>query len=251
MDLPGRARAPPRAVPDRRARAHQRARASSTRSATTTSPTSCAAGIDVFSTVNVQHLESLNDQVAELTGVRVRETVPDDELESADEIVLVDLPPEDLITRLQDGKVYAAARVPGALERLLPGREPARAARGRAAPGGRDRRGAPRRRAADRGAAARPGDARRARRARGPPGVALRPAARQASSTCSCSRTPPSTAQRRRLEELRRLTAMLGAHLLVEEGDAVEVLDGSPASAGRRTSCSARRSRRACASRCC
>ena len=75
-----------------------------------------AAGIDVFSTVNVQHLESLNDQVAELTGVRVRETVPDDELERADEIVLVDLPPEDLIARLQAGKVYPAARVPSALE---------------------------------------------------------------------------------------------------------------------------------------
>ena len=73
------------------------------------------AGIDVFSTVNVQHLESLNDQVAELTGVRVRETVPDDELERADEIVLVDLPPEDLIARLQAGKVYAPARVPNAL----------------------------------------------------------------------------------------------------------------------------------------
>src|ERR1700710_300502 len=50
------------------------------------------AGIDVFSTVNVQHLESLNDQVAELTGVKVRETVPDEELSKADEIVLIDLP---------------------------------------------------------------------------------------------------------------------------------------------------------------
>src|SRR3954447_4357632 len=74
-----------------------------------------AAGIDVFSTVNVQHLESLNDQVAELTGIKVRETVPDDELAKADEIVLIDLPPEDLLTRLKDGKVYDAARVPAAL----------------------------------------------------------------------------------------------------------------------------------------
>src|SRR3954471_13617577 len=73
------------------------------------------AGIDVFSTVNVQHLESLNDQVAELTGVRVRETVPDEELGRADEIVLVDLPPADLIQRLRDGKVYPSARVPTAL----------------------------------------------------------------------------------------------------------------------------------------
>src|SRR3954452_24529313 len=74
-----------------------------------------AAGIDVFSTVNVQHLESLNDQVAQLTGVRVRETVPDDELAKADEVVLIDLPPEDLVSRLKDGKVYDAARVPAAL----------------------------------------------------------------------------------------------------------------------------------------
>jgi two-component system, OmpR family, sensor histidine kinase KdpD len=73
------------------------------------------AGIDVFSTVNVQHLESLNDQVAELTGVRVRETFPDSVLSSADEVVLVDLTPTALIERLQAGKVYPAARVPAAL----------------------------------------------------------------------------------------------------------------------------------------
>src|SRR6201991_2342075 len=75
-----------------------------------------ATGIDVYSTVNVQHLESLNDQVAELTGVRVRETVPDEELAKADEVVLIDLPPEDLVRRLQDGKVYAVGRVPAALD---------------------------------------------------------------------------------------------------------------------------------------
>jgi two-component system, OmpR family, sensor histidine kinase KdpD len=73
------------------------------------------AGIDVYSTVNVQHLESLNDQVAELTGVRVRETLPDSMLSDADEIVLVDLTPPDLIERLRAGKVYPAARVPAAL----------------------------------------------------------------------------------------------------------------------------------------
>jgi two-component system, OmpR family, sensor histidine kinase KdpD len=73
------------------------------------------AGIDVLSTMNVQHLESLNDQVAELTGVRVRETVPDEVLSRADEIVLVDLTPEDLIVRLREGKVYAPGRVPAAL----------------------------------------------------------------------------------------------------------------------------------------
>src|SRR5215813_2454888 len=64
------------------------------------------AGIDVFSTVNVQLLESLVDQVAELTGVIVRETVPDSVLASADEIVLIDLTPEALIARLREGKVY-------------------------------------------------------------------------------------------------------------------------------------------------
>jgi two-component system sensor histidine kinase KdpD len=74
-----------------------------------------AAGIDVFSTVNVQHLESLNDQVAELTGVRVRETFPDSVLSGADEVVLVDLTPPALIERLQTGKVYPAERVSSAL----------------------------------------------------------------------------------------------------------------------------------------
>jgi two-component system sensor histidine kinase KdpD len=74
-----------------------------------------AAGIDVFSTVNVQHLESLNDRVAELTGVRVRETFPDSVLSSADEVVLVDLTPQALIERLREGKVYPPVRVEAAL----------------------------------------------------------------------------------------------------------------------------------------
>jgi len=74
-----------------------------------------AAGIDVFSTVNVQHLESLNDQVAELTGVRVRETFPDSVLAAADEVVLVDITPPALIERLRNGKVYTPERVPAAL----------------------------------------------------------------------------------------------------------------------------------------
>jgi two-component system, OmpR family, sensor histidine kinase KdpD len=73
------------------------------------------AGIDVFSTVNVQHLESLNDQVAELTGVRVKETFPDQVLAAADEVVLVDLTPEALTQRLREGKVYPPERVPTAL----------------------------------------------------------------------------------------------------------------------------------------
>ena len=74
-----------------------------------------AAGIDVFSTVNVQHLESLNDQVAELTGVRVRETFPDSVLSGADQVVLIDITPGDLIERLRAGKIYKPERVPAAL----------------------------------------------------------------------------------------------------------------------------------------
>ncbi len=73
------------------------------------------AGIDVFSTINVQHLESLNDQVTQLTGVRVRETIPDAVLSAADETVLVDVTPEALIGRLRAGKVYPPERVQAAL----------------------------------------------------------------------------------------------------------------------------------------
>jgi two-component system, OmpR family, sensor histidine kinase KdpD len=74
-----------------------------------------AAGIDVISTVNVQHLESLNDSVAEITEVRVRETFPDRVLEDADEVVLVDLTPEALQERLRAGKVYPLERAEVAL----------------------------------------------------------------------------------------------------------------------------------------
>ncbi len=73
------------------------------------------AGIDVISTVNVQHLESLNDRILELTGVRVRETIPDQMLLDADEVVLVDLTPEALQARLRAGKVYPQERVEAAL----------------------------------------------------------------------------------------------------------------------------------------
>ncbi|MBI2297522.1 MAG: pentapeptide repeat-containing protein, partial [Armatimonadetes bacterium] len=65
-----------------------------------------AAGISVWTTVNVQHLESLNDAVAQITGVRVRETVPDRLFERADEIEVIDLAPADLLRRLDEGKVY-------------------------------------------------------------------------------------------------------------------------------------------------
>ena len=77
------------------------------------------AGIDVYSTVNVQHLESLNDQVAELTGTRVRETVPDTILGSADEVVLIDITPQSLIERLLAGKVYPGERVQAALNNFF------------------------------------------------------------------------------------------------------------------------------------
>jgi two-component system sensor histidine kinase KdpD len=65
-----------------------------------------AAGIDVYSTVNVQHLETLNDVVSGIAGIRVWETVPDRVFDDADEVVLVDLPPDELLQRLKEGKVY-------------------------------------------------------------------------------------------------------------------------------------------------
>ncbi|MGE4427259.1 MAG: histidine kinase [Solirubrobacteraceae bacterium] len=77
------------------------------------------AGIDVVSTVNVQHLESLNDQVAELTGVRVRETVPDQVLVDAEDVVVIDLPPEALLQRLRDGQIYPRDRVATALSNFF------------------------------------------------------------------------------------------------------------------------------------
>lgn len=77
------------------------------------------AGIDVWSTLNVQHLESLHDVVAGITGVQVRETIPDAVLDDADEIELVDVSPEVLEQRLRDGKVYAAPQAGRALERFF------------------------------------------------------------------------------------------------------------------------------------
>jgi two-component system sensor histidine kinase KdpD len=77
------------------------------------------AGIDVISTVNIQHLESLNDAIVELTDVRVRETFPDRVLEDADEVVLVDLTPEALQERLRAGKVYPKERAEVALQNFF------------------------------------------------------------------------------------------------------------------------------------
>ncbi len=73
-------------------------------------------GISVYTAVNIQHLASLNDVVAQITGVQVREMVPDAFLERADEIEVVDLPPDELIQRLRDGKVYVPDRIEHALE---------------------------------------------------------------------------------------------------------------------------------------
>ena len=73
------------------------------------------AGIDVYATLNIQHVESLNDVVAQITRIRVRETVPDSIIDRADDIELVDLTPDDLIQRLKEGKVY----VPQQAERAI------------------------------------------------------------------------------------------------------------------------------------
>lgn len=74
-----------------------------------------AAGIHVYTTLNVQHLESVNDIVAQITGVRVQETVPDRVFDQADEVELIDLPPEELLQRLKEGKVY----IPEQAERAM------------------------------------------------------------------------------------------------------------------------------------
>jgi two-component system sensor histidine kinase KdpD len=202
------------------------------------------AGIDVFSTVNVQHLESLNDQVTQLTGSRTRETIPDEVLSAADEVVLIDLTPETLIARLRAGKVYAPERVPAALnnffkiENLSALRETAlrqvaedvevkRLVREPGPVGRRDHEGAPSlpeagpQPIADRllaQATLAPHSERIVRRAWRSAQrldadldvLVVRPPGR-----------PPSPEDRRRLEELRRLTSMLGARLRVEEGEEV------------------------------
>ncbi|HSB34739.1 MAG TPA: sensor histidine kinase KdpD [Nitrospirota bacterium] len=78
-----------------------------------------SAGITVYTTMNVQHLESLNDVVAQITGVNVRETVPDFLLDRADEIELIDLPPDDLLQRLKEGKVYMPEQAAAAVENFF------------------------------------------------------------------------------------------------------------------------------------
>jgi len=196
------------------------------------------AGIDVFSTVNVQHLESLNDQIAELTGIRVRETVPDAILGSADDVVLIDITPESLIERLRAGKVYPGERVQTALanffkiENLSALREVAlrqvaeevEAKRIPADAQGRSRED----RLIDNAApqaigerllalvTPRPESQRVVRRA-------WRSAQRLGAEldVLWVSDHEPTEAEQEQLEALRRLTSVLGAHLLIEPGDDV------------------------------
>ncbi|MBV9603924.1 MAG: histidine kinase [Solirubrobacterales bacterium] len=200
-----------------------------------------AAGIDVFSTVNVQHLESLNDQVAELTGIRVRETVPDAVLGAADEIVLIDITPQSLIDRLIAGKVYPRERVPAALNnffkvenlaalREVALRQVAEEVEAKRMP-------------AD--VASRPGDERLIDHA-APAAVGERLLALvtpQAKSQRVVRRAwrsaqrlgaeldvlwvadhEPAEAEREQLDALRRLASVLGAHLLIEHGEDVAAI---------------------------
>jgi two-component system sensor histidine kinase KdpD len=189
-----------------------------------------AADIDVYSTVNVQHLESLNDQVAALTAVRVRETLPDEVLTKADEVVIVDLTPEALITRLREGKVYPPERVGAALngffkvENLQALREVALRQVAEEVEAKRlfgPVAAAP---IAERLMAVVPLSkaaepvVRRAWRS------SQRLGAELAVLTVRDPESKPTADEREQLEALRRISAMLGAHLLVEEGTDVAVV---------------------------
>jgi len=202
------------------------------------------AGIDVYSTVNVQHLESLNDQVTQLTGSRTRETIPDEVLSEADEVVLIDLTPEALIARLRAGKVYHPERVPAALnnffkiENLSALRETALRQVAEDVEVKRlVRDPAPLVRRDEEGHAAPPEAGPQAIAERLLALVTLEPASERIVRRAwrSAQRLdaeldvlvvrppgrPPSPEDRKRLEELRRLISMLGARLRVEEGEDV------------------------------
>jgi two-component system sensor histidine kinase KdpD len=214
------------------------------------------AGIDVFSTVNVQHLESLKDQVGQLTGARVSETIPDSVLSAAEEVVLVDLTPEALIVRLRAGKVYPHEQVPAALgnffkiENLEALRETAllqvaedvevkRLDRERTPRGRRDEEGgtgAPE-------AGAQPISERLLALATLSPSSehVIRRASRSAQRldaeldvlVVRPPDRPPAAEDRKQLEELRRLTSMLGVRLHVEQGeDVADVLIATARSLG-------------------
>jgi two-component system, OmpR family, sensor histidine kinase KdpD len=205
------------------------------------------AGIDVFSTVNVQHLESLNDQVTQLTGAHVRETIPDEVLAMADEVVLIDVTPETLIARLRAGKVYRPERVQAALnnffkiENLAALRETALrqvAEDVEVKRFVREARPLPRR--DEQGLTVLVDSAPQAIAERLLALVTLAPHSERIVRRAwrSAQRLdaeldvlvvrppgrPPSPEDRKRLEELRRLTAMLGARLRVEEGEDVALV---------------------------
>jgi two-component system, OmpR family, sensor histidine kinase KdpD len=201
-----------------------------------------AAGIDVFSTVNVQHLESLNDQVAELTGIRVRETIPDAVLGAADEVILIDITPQSLVERLRAGKVYPQERVQAALNnffkvenlaalREVALRQVAEEVEAKRIPID-----------ADAARSGRPGDERLIDNA-APVAVGERllalitPEAKSQRVVRRAWRSAqrlgaeldvlwvadhePSDQEREQLDALRRLSSVLGAHLLLEHGDDV------------------------------
>jgi two-component system sensor histidine kinase KdpD len=196
------------------------------------------AGIEVYSTLNVQHVESLVDQVAQLTGTRVRETIPDTVLAAADEVVIIDLTPEALIARLRAGAVYPIERVPAALsgffkiENLAALREVALRQVAEDVERGRLVRDLPATRRED-----------RLLRTAAPQAigerllalVSLTPRSQRvvrrawrsaqrlgAELDLLCVRPPgrePDADEREQLEAMRRLAAVLGARLLVEDGD--------------------------------
>ncbi len=196
------------------------------------------AGIDVYSTVNVQHLESLNDQVAELTGTRVRETVPDAVLTSADDVVLIDITPDSLIERLLAGKVYPDERVHSALNnffkienlsalREVALRQVAEEVENKRIPHDTDSGGRVREeRLADGGAPRAIGERLLALVTPDPEAQrVVRRAWRSAQRLGAeldvlwvTGEDEPSEAEREQLAALRRLTSVLGAHLLVERG---------------------------------
>jgi two-component system, OmpR family, sensor histidine kinase KdpD len=200
-----------------------------------------ATGIDVYSTVNVQHLESLNDQVAELTGTRVRETVPDAVLASADDVVLIDITPESLVQRVLEGKVYPQERIQSALsnffkiENLSALREVAlrqvaeeiESKRVTAEP-------APRRRGERLIEAAAPQAIGERLLALVTPKPHAQRVVRRAWRSAQrlgaeldvlwVADHQPDDQEREQLEALRRLASVLGAHLIVEHGDDVALV---------------------------
>jgi two-component system sensor histidine kinase KdpD len=209
-----------------------------------------AAGVDVFSTVNVQHLESLNDDIVELTGTRVREVVPDAIVAAADEVVLVDLTVEELLERLRAGKVYPAERIGSALQNffrienlqslreiaLRQMAEDVESKRLTAVPG----RGRPGRLISAEAPQAigerllalvvpRPASQRLVRRA-------WRSAQRLGTELdllwVNTAQGPPRGEEAEQLEALRRLASVLGAHLLVEQGDLIPTIERVAAERG-------------------